>query len=79
MRGSRDLPFRCTLETQNFRPPDGRELIFSAHGHQGTDACGVDLETGRVTNFSDTPDQYDEPGGSRPTADGSSSGATARG
>ena len=27
---SRDLPFRCTLETQNFRPPDERELTFSA-------------------------------------------------
>src|SRR5215470_3227546 len=25
---SRDLPFRCTLEAQNFRPPDERELTF---------------------------------------------------
>ena len=63
---SRDLPFRCTLETQNFRPPDERELTFSAYGHQGTDVCGVDLETKRVTNYSDAPDQYDEPEGISP-------------
>jgi hypothetical protein len=63
---SRDLPFRCTLEAQNFRPPDERELTFSAYGHQGTDACGVDLATGRVTNYSDAPGQYDEPEGIAP-------------
>jgi hypothetical protein len=63
---SRDLPFRCTLEAQNFRPPDERELTFSAYGHQGTDACGVDLETKKVTNYSDAPDQYDEPEGISP-------------
>jgi hypothetical protein len=63
---SRDLPFRCTLETQNFRPPDERELTFSAYGHQGTDVCGVDLATKKVTNFSDSPGQYDEPEGIYP-------------
>ncbi len=63
---SRDLPFRCTLETQNFRPPDERELTFSAYGHQGTDVCGVDLETKQVTNYSDAPGQYDEPEGISP-------------
>jgi hypothetical protein len=60
---SRDLKFRCTLETQNFRPPDERELIFSAYDYQGTEVCGVDLKTGRVTNYSDAPGQYDEPEG----------------
>jgi hypothetical protein len=63
---SRDLPFRCTLEAQNFRPPAERELTFSAYGHQATDVCGVDLETNRVTNYSDAPDQYDEPEGIAP-------------
>jgi hypothetical protein len=63
---SRELPFRCTLETQNFRPPDERELTFSAYGYQGTDVCGVDLETKRVTNYSDARDQYDEPEGISP-------------
>jgi len=60
---SRNLPFKCTLETQNFRPPNEQELTFSAYGYQSTDACGVDLRTGRVTNYSNTPDQYDEPEG----------------
>jgi hypothetical protein len=57
---SRDLPFRCTLECQNFRPTDEKELTFSAYGHQGTDVCGVDLETRKVINYSDDADQYDE-------------------
>jgi len=60
---SRELPFKCTLETQNFRPPDEKELTFSAYGHQGTDVCGIDLATKKVTNYSNAPDQYDEPEG----------------
>jgi hypothetical protein len=60
---SRDLPFRCTLECQNFRPPLERELIFSAYGYNGTEVCGVDLETKKVVNYSDAPGQYDEPEG----------------
>jgi hypothetical protein len=57
------LPFRCTMESQNFRPPEERELIFSAYGHQGTDVCGVDLASKTITNYSDAPNQYDEPEG----------------
>jgi hypothetical protein len=60
---SRDLPFKCTLETQNFRPPAEDELTFSAYGHQGTDVCGVNLNTKRVVNYSNAPGQYDEPEG----------------
>jgi Tol biopolymer transport system component len=60
---SRELPFRCTLESQNFRPTDERELTFSAYGHDGTEVCGVDLATKKVTNYSRAPDQYDEPEG----------------
>jgi len=63
---SRDLPFRCTLETQNFRPPDEKELIFSAYGYQGTDVCGIDLRTKKVTDYSNSPGQYDEPEGIYP-------------
>ena len=63
---SRDLPFKCTLETQNFRPPDEKELTFSAYGYQGTEACGVDLVTKKVVNYSNAPDQYDEPEGIYP-------------
>jgi hypothetical protein len=60
---SRDLPFKCTLETQNFRPPDERELTFSAYGYQDTDVCGIDLLTKKVTDYSNAPGQYDEPEG----------------
>jgi len=57
---SRDPPFQCTLECQNFVPPAERELTFSAYGHQGTDVCRIDLDTKKVVNDSDAPDQYDE-------------------
>jgi hypothetical protein len=63
---SRDLPFRCTMETQNFRPPEEKELTFSAYGYQGTDVCGVNLETKKVINYSNSPGQYDEPEGIYP-------------
>jgi len=60
---SKDLPFRCTMETQNFRPPNERELVFSAYGFQATDVAGIDLVTKKVTNYSNSPGQYDEPEG----------------
>jgi len=63
---SQELPFRCTLETQNLRPTEEKELIFSAYGHQGTDVCGIDLVTKRVINYSNAPGQYDEPEGIYP-------------
>jgi hypothetical protein len=58
-----DLPFRCDIETQNFRPPDEKELTFSAYGYQGTEVMGLNLETGAVVNYSNAPGQYDEPEG----------------
>ena len=60
---SRDLPFKCTLEPQNFRPPEEGELIFTAYGYQGTEVCGIDLGTKKVVNYSNAPGQYDEPEG----------------
>jgi hypothetical protein len=60
---SGELSFRCTLETQNFRPPDEKELTASAYGYQGTDVVGIDLSTKKVTNYSNAPGQYDEPEG----------------
>jgi len=59
----RDLPFETGLETQNFRPPNEKELIFSAYGYQGTEVMGLDIETGKVVNYSKAPEQYDEPEG----------------
>ncbi|MGD0382746.1 MAG: hypothetical protein ABSA77_04425 [Thermoguttaceae bacterium] len=60
---SRDLPFKCTLEPQNFRPREERELTFTAYGYQGTEVCGIDLATKKVVNYSNAPGQYDEPEG----------------
>jgi len=60
---SRSLPFRCGLETQNFRPPDEQEMTFSAYGYQKTEVMGVNLATGKVVNYSEAPDEYDEPEG----------------
>jgi len=59
-------PMSERLEPQDFRPPDERELLFSCYS--GTleepfffsDVCGIDLQSGRVTNYSETPEQYDE-------------------
>jgi hypothetical protein len=59
----RDLLFECDLETQNFRPPAEKELIFSAYNYQKTEVMGLDIETGKVVNYSLAPDQYDEPEG----------------
>ena len=59
----RDLPFKCWLETQNFRPPDEKELIFSTYGYQGSEVMGLDIATGKVVNYSKAPNQYDEPEG----------------
>lgn len=62
---NRDLPFRSGLETQNFRPPDEKELIFSAYGYEGTEVIGIHLETGKITNYSNSP-HYEEPEGILP-------------
>jgi hypothetical protein len=59
----KDLPFESGVETQNLRPPDEKELIFSAYGYQGTEVCGLDLKTDKVVNYSNAPGQYDEPEG----------------
>jgi hypothetical protein len=58
-----DLPFECGLETQNLRPPDEKELIFSAYGYQGTEVMGLTIADGNVINYSNAPNQYDEPEG----------------
>jgi hypothetical protein len=60
---SRDLPFVASLETQNFVPPQEKELTFTASGFQGTEVMGLNLETGAVVNYSMAPNEYDEPEG----------------
>jgi len=60
-----DLSFRCTMEPQNFRPTDERELIFSAYfaGGRQCDVASIDLETKKVTKYTDNADIYEEPEG----------------
>jgi Tol biopolymer transport system component len=50
------------LEAQNFRPPDEKELIYQS-SQGGTEVMGIDLETGKVTDYSNSPNTYDEPEG----------------
>jgi hypothetical protein len=66
---SRNLPFTATLEPQNYRPPQERELIFSAYDFQETEVFGVDLQSGKLTNYSNAPGIYDEPEGIFPTGE----------
>jgi hypothetical protein len=40
------------LETQDFRPPDETELLFTAYGYKGGEVMGVDLDSGQWTNYS---------------------------
>ena len=62
---AKSMPFRCNLETQNFRPPDEKELIFSAYmdGYRFCEVMGLNLENGKISNYSKTPKEYDEPEG----------------
>ena len=62
------LPFPCTLEVQNFRPPDENQLTFSAYNPPGTkaDVCAVDLMTKAVVNYTQSPEVYDEAEGIYP-------------
>jgi len=56
---------RYDIETQNFRPPDENELIFSAYGdeYRACEVAGLDIDTGKVVNYSKSPACYDEPEG----------------
>ena len=66
---SRDLSFEADIEPQAFRPPDEREIIFSAYRYnaieemgRNAEVMGLDLETGTVTNYTNSP-LYEEPEG----------------
>ena len=56
------------LEPQDFRPPEETELIWSQYGKTSTgifssEIMGYNLLTGDIYNYSNAPDQYDEPEG----------------
>jgi len=62
------------LEPQDFRPPADNELIWAQYGHTSTgifssETMGIDLESGRIINYSNEPEQYDEPEGIFPDGD----------
>ena len=59
----RDLEFECYLETQNFRPPDEKEITLSAYEYQGSEVLGLDIESGEVINYTNAPNSYEEPEG----------------
>lgn len=48
----RAFSYLAFLETQDFRPPDERELVFTAYAHRGGEVMTVDLETGELRNHS---------------------------
>ena len=54
--------FNAVLEAQDFRPPGEQELIFQS-SHDGTEVMGLDLATGKIRNYSNSPKTYDEPEG----------------
>ena len=48
----RDFMYLAFLETQDFRPPDEKELLFTAYAYRGGEVMGIDLESGELTNYS---------------------------
>ncbi len=42
------------FETQNFRPPNDDELIFSLYAFQNGEVMGLDLNTGEIRNYSNS-------------------------
>ncbi len=48
----RDFWYLAFLETQDFRPPDDRELLFTAYAYKGGEVMGVDLGSGALVDYS---------------------------
>ncbi len=48
----RDFMYLAFVETQDFRPPDERELLFTAYAYKGGEVMGVDLVSGDLINYS---------------------------
>jgi len=55
----------AVLEAQGLRPRSEREMIFTAYAHAGGEVMGVDLVTGVVRNYSNSP-VYEEAEGVSP-------------
>lgn len=63
-----DFYYLAFLESQDFRPPNDRELLFTAYAYKAGEVMGVDLETGTLTNYSQNW-AYDEAEGVFPNGD----------
>ncbi|CAN5157606.1 hypothetical protein BH23BAC1_BH23BAC1_26880 [soil metagenome] len=54
------------LESQNWRPKKEEELIFAQYRRGdgfSSEVFGINLQTGKIVNYSKSPDTYDEPEG----------------
>lgn len=58
-----EMPMEIELETQNFRPGEEKEIIFSGYNYWGGEVMGVNIETGDVKNYSHGIGTYEEPEG----------------
>jgi len=58
----------AVLEAQAFRPRGEDELVFTAYAYQGGEVMGLDLATGTVRNYSNSP-VYEEVEGISPEGD----------
>jgi Tol biopolymer transport system component len=62
------IKYEDILEPQDFRPPDENELIWSQYGKTSkgvfsSEVMGYNLLTDQIINYSQAPEQYDEPEG----------------
>jgi hypothetical protein len=48
----KDFMYLAFLETQDFRPPDEEELLFTAYAYKGGEVMGVNIQSGEITNYS---------------------------
>ncbi|HWC19115.1 MAG TPA: hypothetical protein VG498_19040 [Terriglobales bacterium] len=53
----------CVLEAQDFYDDDKKMIFTCYEPHGAASVMGIDLQTGRVTNFSQAPGTYNEPEG----------------
>jgi hypothetical protein len=60
---------RCTIEAQDFYDNDTKMTFSCYRPHDKADVMGIDLKTGKVTDFSKAPDEYDEPEGIFPAGE----------
>ena len=54
---------RCVLEAQDFYDDDKKMTFTCYEPNEAASVMGIDLQTGRVTNFSKAPGTYNEPEG----------------